>query len=104
MFTELARDACARIAALETELLTTRLRRRGVTLTVAPEVVALLAERGFDPVFGARALRRTVRELLAVPVAMEVVRVRPHGGGPVQVTATRHGDTVHAETPEAPLR
>lgn len=88
VFEELDRPACARIAATETDLLTRRLRRRGVELTVDEAVVGLLAERGFDPVYGARGLRRELRTLLATPVAEELLRVRPSGTEQVRMTAT----------------
>lgn len=93
-FTTLDRAACARIAALEVALLAARLRRRGVELEVGDDAVALLAERGFDPVYGARGLRRAVRELLAAPVAQEALRVRGGGAGAARITASVAGGRI----------
>ncbi|MDQ4116192.1 MAG: ATP-dependent Clp protease ATP-binding subunit, partial [Actinomycetota bacterium] len=46
----------------------TRLEARGVTLDVTPEAVRLLAEHGYQPEFGARPLRRTIRRELDNPL------------------------------------
>ena len=92
-FNELDRASCMRIAALEVELLIARLRRRSVTLEVSEQVVALLAERGFDPVYGARGLRRVVRTELAVPVAEDVARLRTDTSTHLRIAATLHSAT-----------
>jgi ATP-dependent Clp protease ATP-binding subunit ClpA len=93
VFDELGRDDFRHIAARETDLLAGRLRRRNVELSVEGSVVELLADEGFDPVYGARGLRRTVRTRLAHPVAEQVVRARAGGeatGLTLRATA-RHG-------------
>ncbi|WP_245607188.1 AAA family ATPase [Pseudonocardia spinosispora] len=95
-FSELDRPACARITALEVELLIGRMRRRSVSVEVSEQVVALLAERGFDPVYGARGLRRVLRTELAVPVAEEVARHRTDADTPLTVTVALRNGQVHA--------
>jgi ATP-dependent Clp protease ATP-binding subunit ClpA len=45
------------------------LTQKGINLTWAKEVVEFLAEKGFDPRFGARPLQRTVETLLTAPLA-----------------------------------
>ncbi|GAA5168679.1 AAA family ATPase [Pseudonocardia eucalypti] len=85
VFGSLDRAACARIAALEAALLVKRLSRRRVELSVDESAIRLLAERGFDPVYGARGLRRVVRELLATPVAELLTRP---GERPTRLGAT----------------
>jgi ATP-dependent Clp protease ATP-binding subunit ClpA len=102
VFGELDRPACARIAAVETELLARRLRRRGVELSVDRSVIGLLAEAGFDPVYGARGLRRQLRTLLATPVAEELLRVRPTGTDAVRMTATMRDGEVTVSADPAP--
>ncbi|RIH86449.1 ATP-dependent Clp protease ATP-binding subunit ClpA [Meiothermus luteus] len=46
-----------------------QLEERGVQLSVAPEAVAWLAERGYDPLLGARPLARLIQETLKKPLA-----------------------------------
>ncbi|MFD2468823.1 AAA family ATPase [Amycolatopsis silviterrae] len=96
IFDELDRTTIEQVARLETDLLRTRLRRRGVDLHVTESAVLLLADQGFDPVYGARGLRRTLRTHLAAPVAAEIMRVRPTGTAPLRITATAASETIRA--------
>ncbi|WP_280464502.1 AAA family ATPase [Nocardia cyriacigeorgica] len=72
-------DTARRIARLETDRLAARLRRRGVQLTCADSVIDLLAVEGFDPAFGARAMRRRIRCLVAAPIAEAILQHRTAG-------------------------
>jgi ATP-dependent Clp protease ATP-binding subunit ClpC len=67
----LQRTHVAQLAARLLAKLTERrgLRASSVLVRVAPEVVTLLVEEGFDPVYGARALKRTLENRLTVPLA-----------------------------------
>ncbi len=49
------------------------LRRSGVMVEVEPELVELLVDRGFDPRFGARSMRRALEQQLTVPLARRMV-------------------------------
>ncbi|NKS87587.1 AAA domain-containing protein [Rhodococcus hoagii] len=87
-------DATAREAAgLEIDVVARRLARRSISVEIGPDVVALLCGQGFDPVYGARGLRRTVRTVLADPIAAAVLEHRPVGSEPLhlrtRVTAGR---------------
>jgi ATP-dependent Clp protease ATP-binding subunit ClpA len=78
-------DRTAReVTGLEIDVVTRRLARRSVD--VGPDVVALLCARGFDPVYRARGLRRTVRTALTDPIAAAVFEHRPVGTEPLALT------------------
>ena len=53
-----------------------RLAERKLQLEVTPEAKAVLAERGYDPVFGARPLKRTIQRMIENPLAVEVLAGR----------------------------
>lgn len=74
------------VTGLEIDIVTRRLARRSVHVEVGPDVVALLCARGFDPVYGARGLRRTVRTVLTDPIAAAVLEHRPVGTEPLALT------------------
>jgi ATP-dependent Clp protease ATP-binding subunit ClpC len=61
VFKKLSREQIREIAEKMLAPLIARVGERGVTLTVKPEALDLLAERGFDPVMGARPLRRAIQ-------------------------------------------
>ena len=46
-----------------------RLADRSLTLSVSDEVIAHLADQGFDPVYGARPLKRAIQRLIENPLA-----------------------------------
>ncbi len=61
MFASLSPDDLAQIVELAVDELQRRLQERRLTLAVTPDARAWLAERGYDPVFGARPLRRLIQ-------------------------------------------
>lgn len=69
-------DTAERVTRKEIDDLTARLTRRGVTLQVGDDVVHFVRRKGFDPVYGARGLRRAIRTELTEPVARAVLTNR----------------------------
>ncbi len=69
VFHRLGRGEVLRIARGMTDAVCERMRGLGVELDVTDEALALLAERGFDPAYGARPLRRQIINLLEDPAA-----------------------------------
>lgn len=62
MFDSLSREELRRIVGLQVASLAARLRDRRITLEVSDAAKDLLAERGFDPAYGARPLKRLVQK------------------------------------------
>ena len=52
---------------------------------MTPGAKAVLAERGYDPVFGARPLKRTIQRMIENPLAVEVLAGRFHEGDTIVV-------------------
>jgi ATP-dependent Clp protease ATP-binding subunit ClpB len=61
------------IAMLQLTALMTRLKERSLGLVVNDEVRAYLAEQGFDPVYGARPLKRAIQRLIENPLAQALL-------------------------------
>lgn len=94
---EFDEQTAEQVTRLEIELITTRLARRGIDVEVEDSAVALLQRRGFDPVYGARGLRRTIRNVLADPVAAAVLDLRPVGTQPLALQARVVGDQIQVK-------
>ncbi|MCT1955724.1 MULTISPECIES: ATP-dependent chaperone ClpB [Dermabacter] len=62
MFDSLSREELRRIVGLQVASLAARLKDRRITLEVSDAAKDLLAERGFDPAYGARPLKRLVQK------------------------------------------
>ena len=69
MFHALEQSHIADIAALQLEAVSARLADRSLTLSVSDDVMAHLADQGFDPVYGARPLKRAIQRLIENPLA-----------------------------------
>jgi len=70
-----------------------RLADRKVSIDLTPRAKALLAERGYDPVFGARPLKRTIQRMIENPLAVEVLAGRFGEGAHVVVDSD--GEALH---------
>ncbi len=68
MFEPLNRVSVESIAQLEIQALTQRLAAMGHTLTFTPAAISFIAQKGYDPRYGARALRRTLQQYVEDPI------------------------------------
>ena len=62
MFTPLRRSQVSRIVKLQLHLLGERLQKAQVTLQVTPDALAYLSQKGYDPQFGARPVKRVIQK------------------------------------------
>jgi ATP-dependent Clp protease ATP-binding subunit ClpB len=85
IFNSLDLDGLKKIVDLQLEDLRRRLKERRVTLAVTDPVKELLAREGFDPVFGARPLKRLFQKRLQTPLAREILAGRIPDGSAVTV-------------------
>jgi ATP-dependent Clp protease ATP-binding subunit ClpB len=65
-----------RIAGIQLQLLAQRLERMEMKLEVSPAALAELAKVGFDPVFGARPLKRAIQHKIENPVSKLILQGR----------------------------
>jgi ATP-dependent Clp protease ATP-binding subunit ClpB len=85
VFRSLGKGEIERIVEIQLKDLRKRLAERKLQLEVTSEAKALLAERGYDPVFGARPLKRTIQRMIENPLAVEVLAGRFGEGDTVVV-------------------
>jgi len=88
VFHPLGRDHLRSIVDIQLGNLRTRLADRKISLDVTDAAKDLLAEGGFDPVYGARPLRRTIQRLVLDPLAQSVLRGEFHEGDTIRVDAS----------------
>jgi len=98
VFDALGPDELARITALQVRRLADRLADRRIVLDVSEEATDWLARTGYDPVYGARPLRRLVQSAIGDPLARLVLAGDVPDGATVRVgvAADGHGLTVTA--------
>ena len=94
VFHALDRSQVASIAAIQLALLQERLADRRITLDMTPEAMEQLALIGYDPVFGARPLKRMIRERIETPMAKGIIAGDFQEGDSVKVLPAADGGFV----------
>ncbi len=74
VFHPLASGQLVKIVEIQLERLRTRLAERRIQLAITPAALAWLGERGYDPVYGARPLKRLIQQELETPLARLLVK------------------------------
>ncbi len=87
VFRPLSRTDLARIVEIQLGALDRMLATRNLHLQVTPEARALIANTGYDPVYGARPLKRVIQRELQNPIAMAVLEGKYLDGDTIVVGA-----------------
>jgi ATP-dependent Clp protease ATP-binding subunit ClpB len=73
VFRPLAKEQIAAIVQIQLEAVRKRLAERRITLELSQEALDFLAQRGYDPVFGARPLKRVIQRELETPLSRKIL-------------------------------
>ncbi|MCE1645095.1 type VI secretion system ATPase TssH, partial [Enterobacter hormaechei] len=71
------------IADIQLQRLYKRLEERGYQVTITQQALEILAEAGFDPVYGARPLKRAIQQEIENPLAQKILSGQLLPGKPV---------------------
>jgi ATP-dependent Clp protease ATP-binding subunit ClpB len=92
IFSNLVTEQLMEIVDKETRILAKRLEERKLTLDLSEKAKALIAKVGFDPVYGARPIKRTIQKLVIDPLAQKVL-----------AGEFKEGDTVFVDADEGKI-
>jgi len=87
VFRSLDKSQIRKIARIQTEYLGKRLAERQLRLEISDKAIDLLGNVGFDPVYGARPLKRAIQQQLENPLARQILEGRFQPGDAVRVDA-----------------
>jgi len=87
VFRPLTREDLEKIVELEIHEVESRLKDQNITIELMKDAKEFLIEKGFDKVFGARPLKRTIQRFLEDPMAEEIIKGNYKKGGKIKVTA-----------------
>jgi ATP-dependent Clp protease ATP-binding subunit ClpB len=73
IFNSLGPEEIKKIVGIQADLIGKRLEERKIILELTDDAKELLAQTGFDPVYGARPLKRTIQHLVQDPLAMKIL-------------------------------
>ena len=95
VFHALAKDNIKGIAKIQLQRLKERLAKLDLSIEISDAALELLCEAGFDPVYGARPLKRAIQQSLENPLSKELLAGKFAPGATIRVSA-KGGDIVFA--------
>ena len=104
IFDVLAKEALARIVDTQVEEVMKRLMHKRIALTIEPAVRTWLADKGYNPQYGARPLRRTIQDKLLTPIASLMVAQGVLEGGTVTISIKNNEPHFEVSKKRAPMR
>jgi ATP-dependent Clp protease ATP-binding subunit ClpB len=87
IFNSLGREEIKSIVEIQLKRLRQNLANRKMALEISDEAKDLLAEKGYDPVYGARPLKRTIQRLIQDPLAVKILAGEFQEGDKVRIDA-----------------
>jgi len=87
VFNQLTRGEIAQIIDVQLERLRKTLEERGITIELDDTARDLLVQEGYDPVYGARPLKRAIQTLVQNPLAVSLLKGDIASGQTVRVRA-----------------
>jgi ATP-dependent Clp protease ATP-binding subunit ClpB len=87
IFDRLTEDDLKKIVEIQLRRLSKRLEQQKITLQLSDSAKELLAREGYDPVYGARPLRRTIQKEILDPLSIDILEGKVREGQTVYVNA-----------------
>jgi ATP-dependent Clp protease ATP-binding subunit ClpB len=87
IFDRLTEDDLKKIVEIQLRRLTKRLEQQKITLDLSDSAKAMLAREGYDPVYGARPLRRTIQKEILDPLSIDILEGKVREGQTIHVDA-----------------
>lgn len=91
IFNPLEKKEIVKIVDIDLAAILSRVEERGITVSLTPGAKALIAEKGFDPAYGARHLKRTLQKMVEDPLAEEILQGRFVSGSKVRIAKKGKG-------------
>jgi ATP-dependent Clp protease ATP-binding subunit ClpB len=73
IFNPLGKEEIKKVVEIQLRYLQERLAEKRITISASDAVKELIASKGFDPVFGARPVKRTIQRMIEDPLAMQIL-------------------------------
>ena len=85
IFDRLNEEELKKIVEIQLQRLTKRLEQQKITLELSDAAKALIAREGYDPVYGARPLKRAIQKDILDPLSMDILEGKFHEGQTIRV-------------------
>ncbi|MGK4327354.1 ATP-dependent chaperone ClpB [Lonsdalea quercina] len=95
VFHPLGREHITSIAQIQLQRLYQRLEERGYSVTISEPALEMLGKIGFDPVYGARPLKRAIQQLIENPLAQQILSGKLLPGKPITLDVDGESIVAH---------
>jgi ATP-dependent Clp protease ATP-binding subunit ClpB len=92
IFKNLTREQLIEIVDIQIKALRDRLAARNIDLTLSETVMSFISEKGYDPIYGARPLKRVIQQYIENPLSMDILKGNILDGD--RVSANIEGDQI----------
>ena len=92
IFHNLTREQIGEIVKIQIEKLSVRLAERNIDLVLADGAMSLIVKNGYDPIYGARPLKRVIQKYIENPLSMEILKGNIMDGD--RISAEVEGDRI----------
>src|SRR5215203_3497474 len=103
IFHALTKQHIGEIVQIQLDHVADRLKERRITITLTPRARDLVATLGYDPVFGARPLKRVIQKQLLDPIAMGLLTGELHDGEEIRIDVDNGALVFSGAMSQAPL-
>jgi ATP-dependent Clp protease ATP-binding subunit ClpB len=94
VFEPLSKDQIRQIASLQTRGLTDRLANMRISANIDDSALDLIAQKGYDPIYGARPLKRVIQKEIETPVSRMIIAGELCEGGTLRIAGNDGGKIV----------
>ncbi|HUV51174.1 MAG TPA: ATP-dependent chaperone ClpB [Anaerolineae bacterium] len=94
IFHNLAPEQIRNIVEIQIKRLSSRLSEKNINLAVSDSAISFLADKGYDPIYGARPLKRAIQKYIENPLAMEILKGNILEGSSVSAEAEGEKDQI----------
>jgi len=99
IFRALSREVILKIVGLQIDELRKRLSEKKIEIEASDEALKSLADKGYDPVYGARPLKRTIQRDIQNPLALKMLEGEYREGDTVKIDVDGKGNFVFKRKP-----
>ena len=96
IFQNLTLEQIVEIVTIQVKKLSSRLADRNIELILSNQALTFIAEKGYDPIYGARPLKRVIQHYIENPLSMDILKGNILDG--TRVSADVDGDQIAFET------
>jgi ATP-dependent Clp protease ATP-binding subunit ClpB len=89
IFDRLTEEELKKIVEIQLKRLVKRLENQKITLELSDEAKKFVANHGYDPVYGARPLKRAIQKYILDPLSMDILEGKVHEGQTIKVDEER---------------